>query len=773
MRLASLLVAGSVLAWGQTPVVRAVIDRYCLSCHNERVKTADVSLQLGTANTPETNPDLWEKVVTKLSHRHMPPIGLPRPDEQTYNSVISSLTEGLDRAASARLNPGRTGTFRRLNRFEYHNAIRDILAVDYNVSSLLPNDETSHGFDNVTVENLSPTLLERYLSAAQKISRLAVGSPVRTPSSDVILIPPDLTQEEHIEGLPFGTRGGTSISYHFPVSGSYELQIRLARDRNEKVEGLDLAYRVELTVDGVRAGFYTVTPPPSGTDHQDVDKNLKARIAVTAGPHLIGVSFPRKTSALLETERQPYQAHFNMDRHPRIQPALYSISVLGPYNSSGPGDSPSRRRIFVCQPARTSEEDGCATTILTNVLRRAYRRPVNSADLEMPLKFYRDARSTGGFESGIEMALRALLVNPQFLFRIEKDPPGGKPKSAYLITDGELASRLSFFLWSTIPDDTLLDLSARGKLKDPAILEQQVRRMLADPRADSLVNNFASQWLYLRNLASTTPDPRLFPDFDENLRGAMQRETELFFESILREDRPVLDLLRADYTFLNERLARHYGIPNVYGSRFRRVDLSGQSLRGGLLSQASILTVTSYSTRTSPVIRGKWILSNILGTPPAPPPPAVPQLKEAGATSTKGKLLTMRERVAEHRANPACAGCHNLMDPVGFAFENYDAVGRWRTTDGGVPVDASGTMPDGSKFANAAELRQAMLRRPDLFVSTLTEKLLIYALGRGVEPFDAPAVRKIVREAGRKEYRFSSLILGIVNSTPFTMRNSQ
>jgi len=771
MRLVTLFISGSLLAQAQPQASRAVLDKYCLSCHNDRVKTADVSLQPSTANTPEKNPALWEKVVTKLNHRHMPPIGLPRPDEQGYNVAVSSLTASLDRAASSPLNAGRTGTFRRLNRVEYQNAIRDLLAVDYNVASLLPNDETSHGFDNVTVENLSPTLLERYLTAAQKISRLAIGSPVRTPGSDVILIPPDLTQEEHIEGLPFGTRGGTSVNYHFPVNGKYEIQIRLARDRNERVEGLDIPYRVELTLDGTRAGLYTVTPPPRGSDHQDVDKHLTVKLAISAGPHQIGVSFPRKTSALLETERQPYQAHFNMDRHPRIQPALYSISVIGPYEASGAGDSPSRQRIFVCQPSGPSEEDGCATTILSRVLRRAYRRPVTAADLQAPLKFYRDARSSGGFEIGIEMALRALLVNPQFLFRIEKDPAVVASKSAYRIADVELASRLSFFLWSTIPDDTLLDLAERGKLKDPAILEQQVRRMLADPRAGALVSNFATQWLYLRNLAATTPDPRLFPDFDDNLRVAMQRETELFFESILREDRNVLDLLRADYTFLNERLARHYGIPNVYGSRFRRVALGETGIRGGLLSQASILTVTSYSTRTSPVIRGKWILSNILGTPPNPPPPAVPQLKEAGARR-EGKFLTMRERVAEHRANPACAGCHNLMDPVGFAFENYDAVGRWRTADGGVPVDASGVMPDGSKFANAADLRQAMLRRPELFVSTLTEKLLIYALGRGVEPFDAPAVRQIVRDASRKDFRFSSLILGIVNSTPFAMRNS-
>jgi hypothetical protein len=763
MRSILLFAAGSVLAFAQPPAARAVFDRYCLSCHNDRVRTAGVSL------SPASKPDpaLLENVVRKLDHRHMPPLGLPRPDEATYKAAIASLTDLLDRAATAKPNAGRTGAFRRLNRFEYQNAIRDLLAVDFNVASLLPADETSHGFDNITVENLSPTLLERYLTAAARISRLAVGSPIRTPASDVIMIPPDLTQEEHIEGLPLGSRGGALTTYHFPVTAKYELQIRLARDRDERVEGLDTPHRVELTLDGARLDLFTVNPVPRGTDHQNVDKHLTVKVPVTAGPHQIGVSFLRKTAALLETARQPYQAHFNMDRHPRVQPAVYSISVLGPYEATGPGDSPSRRRLFVCQ----EQTDACATRILSNLLRRAYRRSVAPADLEAVLKFYRDARAESGFDNGIEMALRALLVNPQFLFRIEKDPAGAAPGTPHRLSDFELASRLSFFLWSSIPDDTLLDLASRGQLNTPAVMEQQVQRMLADPRSDALVNNFAAQWLYLRNLDSTTPDPRIFPDFDDNLRQAMRRETELFVASIVREDRPASHLLRADYTFVNERLARHYGIPHVYGSRFRRVTLADQPARGGLLSQASILTVTSYSTRTSPVIRGKWILANILGTPPAPPPPAVPQLKEAAARPGV-KALSMRERVAEHRANPACAGCHNLMDPIGFAFENYDAVGRWRTSENGVPVDASGVMPDGTKFAHAADLRNALLRRPELFVSTLTEKLLIYALGRGVEPYDAPAIRQIVHQAGARDYRFSSLILGIVNSTPFTMRNS-
>lgn len=764
MRFATLFVAGSLLMGAEPLGVRPMLDRYCVACHNEKVKTAGVSL----APTAKADGAVWESVVTKLSHRHMPPVGLPRPDEATYRSVIGALTETLDREAAAKPNPGRTGVFRRLTRYEYQNAIRDLLAVDYNVTALLPADESSHGFDNITVENLSATLIERYLSAAAKISRLAVGSPVRTPASDVIQVPPDLTQEEHVVGLPFGTRGGTLTSYHFPVDGKYELQVRLARDRDERVEGLDVPHQVELTLDGVRLGLFTVNPVPRGTDQAKVDHHLTVKVPVTAGPHQIGVAFPRKTAALLETGRQPYQAHFNMDRHPRVQPAVYSISVLGPYEPSGPGNSPSRKRLFVC--GEQTEE--CAGRILSTVLRRAYRRAVTAEDTAAPMRFFRDGKREGGFDNGIEMALRAILVNPQFLFRIERDPAGAAPHTAHRLNDFELASRISFFLWSSIPDDGLLDAAARGQLRDGQVMEQHVKRMLADPRAEALVNNFAAQWLFLRNLASTTPDPRQYPDFDDNLRQAMRKETELFFASVVREDRPLPQLLKADYTFLNERLARHYGIPGVYGSRFRRVSLADQPGRGGLLTQASILTVTSYATRTSPVIRGKWILANILGTPPAPPPPAVPQLREA--TEGKGaKPLSMRERVAEHRANPACAGCHNLMDPLGFAFENYDAVGRWRTSEGGVPVDASGVMPDGTKFQNASDLQTALLQRPELFVSTVAEKLLVYGLGRGLAPHDAPAVRKIVEQARGKQYRFSSLVLGIVNSTPFTMRNTQ
>ncbi len=749
---------------------RAAVNRYCVGCHNNQLKTAGLELDTIGAQSLSAHQEAWEKVVRKLRSRYMPPPGMPRPDEHTYDALVSSLEASLDNAAAAKPNPGRTDTFRRLNRTEYQNAIRDLLALEVDVASLLPGDESSQGFDNVTVGDLSPTLLERYLSAAQKISRLAIGRPSRSPGGVTINLPPDLTQEEHFEDLPPGTRGGLVVRCTFPLDAEYEIQLRLARDRNEHVEGLNEAHEVELMLDGERLRLFTVKPPPKENDHHLVDNDLKLRVPVKAGPHAVAAAFPKKTSALLETERQPYQAHFNMDRHPRPQPALYSISVNGPYEAKGPGDTPSRRRIFVCRPAKAGEEEGCAKRILATLMRRAYRRPVTDADLRIPMRFYKDALPDGGFEAGIEMALRAVLVSPEFLFRVEQDPAGVAPNTAYRITDLQLASRLSFFLWSSIPDDELPEAAIRGKLKKPEVLEQQVRRMLADDRSRALVSNFAEQWLYLRNLASTTPDMRLFPDFDDNLRQALRQETELFFESIMREDRNVLDLLRAKYTFVNGRLARHYGIPNVYGSRFRRITFGDDSVRGGLLRQGSVLTVTSYATRTSPVIRGKWILTNILGVPPPPPPGAVPALKENGGT---GKTLSMRERMAEHRANPACSGCHQLMDPVGFSMENYDAVGRWRTLEEAKRIYASGGLPDGSKFEGVSGLQQALLRRPEIFVTTFAEKLLTYSLGRGVEYYDAPAIRKIVQEARTKDFRFSSIILGIAGSTPFQMRRSQ
>jgi hypothetical protein len=754
---------------------RATLDRYCVTCHNARVRSAGLALDTLDVSRVSGDPATWEKVVRKLRGRMMPPAGMQRPDEATYDALASHLETALDNIAATRPSPGRTDTFRRLSRVEYQNAIRDILALDVDVSSLLPKDDASHGFDNVANGELSPTLLERYLAAAQKVSRAAVGGQPPSPASHIVILPSDLTQEDHLEGLPFGTRGGAIVNYTFPVDGTYEIQMRLSRDRNENVEGLTEPQQIELTLDGQRVRVFDVKPNrnQSGAYYADeaVDKDLQTRIHVAAGPHEVGVTFPRRTFALEETERQPSLAHFNMDRHPRVQIALYSVSIAGPFEAGTVADTPSRHRLFVCRPTGAAAEDACAKRIVLAVARRAFRRAVTAADVEAPLKFYKEARAEGDFDAGIETALRALLASTEFLFRIERDPKNAKPDTPYRITDVELASRLSFFLWSSVPDDELLDLATAGTLSRPATLERQVKRMLASPKAEALITNFAGQWLYLRNLAAASPDARAFPDFDDNLRQAFRRETELFVESIVREDRSALDLLRANYTFVNERLAKHYGLPNVYGSRFRRVSLGEDSPRGGILGHGSILTVTSYANRTSPVLRGKWILENIVGTPPPPPPQNVPPLKD---TDTAGKVLSMRERMAQHRASPACAGCHQLMDPAGLSMENFDAIGRWRArTESGGAVDASGGLPDGSTFTGMSGLRIALLRRPEMFVGTLTEKLLTYSLGRGLEYYDAPTVREIVRNAREQDYRFSSLVLGIISSDPFQMRMSQ
>ncbi|MGH7958572.1 MAG: DUF1592 domain-containing protein, partial [Opitutaceae bacterium] len=622
--------------------------------------------------------------------------------------------------------------------------------------------------------NLSPTLLDRYVSAAQKIARLAVGTPRKTPGGDTFRIKPDVTQEEHVEGLPIGTRGGGLFSHTFPQDGEYEIQVRLARDRNEQVEGLKKPHEVEVLIDRERVALATVKPPGSDRNAEGVDAHLKFRVAVKAGPRDVGVTFIKNPTLLIETERQPFIARFNMHRHPRTAPALYQVTINGPYDATGPGDTPSRQLIFgplATLKNNAASDERKAELVLTNLMRRAFRRPVFPDDLRKPMQFFREGNAEdGGFEAGIENALSAVLVSPQFLFRVETDPPGLAPRTAYRISDLELASRLSFFLWSSLPDDALLDAAERGDLRSPKRLEMQARRMLADDRARSLVTNFASQWLHLRNLESVTPDLRRFPNFDDNLRQAFRQETELFFESILREDRSITDLLGGDYTFVNERLAKHYGIPHIYGSHFRRVSFAGEPerQRGGLLRQGSILTVTSYATRTSPVIRGKWILDNLLGTPPPPPLPDVPSLDD----NTVSAGLPIRERLAAHRANPACASCHNLMDPIGFSLENFDAVGRWRTMEERKPVDASGGLPYGSTFTGVAALERGLLQRPDLFAGAVSEKLLVFALGRGVEYYDAPAIREIVRRAQSDSYRFSSLILGIVNSTPFQMRRS-
>jgi mono/diheme cytochrome c family protein len=761
---------------GSVSPPRAWLNRYCVSCHNERLNTAGLALDRLDVDAVAANTEVWEKVVRKVRARAMPPAapGRQRPDEASYDSVASYLEASLDRVAASVPEPGRTDTFHRLNRTEYQNAIRDLLALEIDAASLLPADDASHGFDNVNVGGLSPTLLDRYLSAAQKVSRLAVGSPVRAPGAHTVVLPADLTQDDNVDALPYGTRGGTTFRHTFPVDAEYSFQIRLTRDRNENLEGLNASHDLEIAVDGERIKLFSLAPrrgrQNANGDYEGLgpDPELTARAPVKAGPHAVSATFIKKPPVLSEATRQPFKADYNG----RDQAAIFSVSVSGPYNPTGPGDTPSRRRLFVCRPAKPSEEAACANTILATLARRAYRRASTSEDVRELLAFYKEGRADGaGFEAGIEMAVRAVLTSPQFLFRIEHEPVAAAPNSIYRISDVDLASRLSFFLWSSIPDEALLDAATRGQLSDPAILERHVRRMLADPRSETLVSNFAGQWLYLRNLQAARPDPRLFPDFDDNLRQAFRRETELFFESIKQEDRSVLDLLGANYTFVNERLASHYGIPNIYGSHFRRVALPADGPRGGLLGHASVLTVTSYANRTSPVQRGKWVLDNLLGMPPPPAPGNVPPLKDA---ATAGKVLSMRERMAEHRSNPACASCHQLMDPIGLATENFDAVGRWRVkSESGDPVDASGALPDGRAFEGIVGLRRALLDRPELFVTTLSEKLLTYALGRGVDYRDAPAIRAITRDARATDYRFSSIVLGVVKSTPFRMRRAR
>ena len=759
---------------------QALLDRYCVTCHNDNLRTAGLTLDSVDAARVGDHAETWEKVVGKLRAGMMPPAGRPRPDRETYARLTAYLETELDRAATANPDPGRADALRRLNATEYRNAIRDLLDLEIDVAALLPADDSSAGFDNVSLGGLDPGRLERYLTAARRISRLAVGAPVRSAVADTFIVPSDLNQTGHVEGLPFGTRGGTAVRYTFPVDAHYELRVELGKSWNSnRVGGLRRPHDVVITLDGEPVEVLTVAPRPRrgrgpALEYQTVDRpadaDLAVRIPVTAGPHVVGAAFVDRDPGLVERHRQPFlKVHITVGGDQRTQPNVYSITITGPFDATGPGDTPSRRRIFTCRPAGATPdaEAACATEILSTLARRAYRRPVTDADIAVLLRFFEEGRSGAGFELGIEMALQRLLISPEFLLRVERDPEGVETGRPYLVSELELASRLSFFLWSSLPDDALIDAAAAGTLRDPAVLESHVRRMLADPRAESLVTNFAAQWLYLRNLTAVSPDFIVFPDFDETLRRALRRETELFFESIVREDRSALDLLTADYTFVNERLARHYGMPGIYGSHFRRVALPPDSPRGGLLGQGSVLAVTGYATRTSPVVRGKWVLENLLGTPPPPPPPNVPPLSEEKSDA----VLSMRERMIEHRRNPVCAACHALMDPVGLSLENFDAIGRWRTlTDGFAPIDASGSLPDGTTFDGVAGLRQALVSRADQFVRTLTERLLTYGLGRAVEHYDQPAVRAIERAAARDDYRFSSIVLGIVNSTPFQMR---
>ena len=747
-------VAGAAKPAAQdTDAPAAVVTQYCTGCHNAQARTAGLVLDPAELVNAGRNVETWEKVIRKLRAGSMPPVNVPRPEPEDYETLASFLEAELDRASTANVNPGRLPLLHRLTRTEYRNAIRDLLALenlpremDYDL--LLPADNASSGFDNIAdLLFISPTTMERYLEAARKISRLAVGDPTAPEMVNIHRIHPESVQNARVEALPFGTRGGLAVEGYFPVDADYVIDVELAGRAREP-------HRLEITIDGERVELVTI----GGEDAAPTE----FRIPIEAGPKLVGITFVQRNAALEEATLRP------RTRSRGTQPAIASATIRGPYDVIGTGNTPSRRQIFLCQPGNPAEEAECAERILSNLVRRAYRRPATDRDLEDLRPFFDIGRQEADFDRGIQRALERLLVSPQFLFRIEREPTGIAADTAYRVSDLELASRLSFFLWSSIPDDELLNAALDGGLADAEILEQQVLRMLEDPRSESMVTNFASQWLFLGDVELKEPDPLVFRHFDETLRRAFERETELFVDSILRENRSVLELIDADYTFLNERLADHYGIPNVSGSDFRRVLLPGNSRRGGLLGQGSILMLTSYSTRTSPVLRGKFVLDNLLASPPPPPPPDVPALTINSRES--GEALSMRDAMIQHRANPVCASCHATMDPIGFALENFDAIGRWRDTDAGDAIDTAGVFPGGASFEGVDGLKQVLLRQPEQFANAVTEKLLMFAVGRNVQYYDAPAVRAIVREAREDNYRFTSLVLGVVKSAPFQMR---
>ncbi len=764
---------------------RAFLDRYCVACHNERLRTAGLLLDVADTQHVGAGAEIWEKVVRKLRSGAMPPAGRRRPEPAVLDAFATWLETGLDRHAAAHPDPGRVADHR-LNRFEYGNAVRDLLALEIDPTALLPADESDQGFDNIAeVLSMSPTLLGRYMFAARRIAQLAVGDPAIGPSVETFDLSRGLRQDARMhEGLPYGTRGGTLVRHYFPLDGEYLVKIRLGRNfTNSRIRAIATREEIDVLLDGALVTRFTIggeclddsSDPRCARSgiyrmsdyHLTADDSLEVRFTASAGMHDLGVAFVRKsvlTEGMAPTLLPPRHTSSTYEA-PRMD--VDTVRLEGPFDPTGPGDTPSRRRIFVCRPAGEADEEPCAREILGRLARKAYRRPVTDADLETLLQFYGSGYEEGGFERGIQEALARLLVSPRFLFRIERDPVQPAADGVYRISDIELASRLSFFLWSSIPDDELLDIAAAGRLRAPGVLDAQVRRMLADPRAAALARSFGGQWLHIRNLRAVDPDASAYPEFDDNLREAFKRETELFLESQMRDDRPLTELLTADYSYLNERLARFYGVRNVYGAHFRRVPL-GDPRRAGLLGHGSVLTVTSYATRTSPVVRGKYLLDNILGAPPPPPPPDVPALEEAAGDGHEP--ASIRELMATHRRSPACATCHLRMDPLGFALENFDGIGRWRETDGETPIDASGLLPDGTAFDGPVEFREALLDRSGEFVRTFTEKLLTYALGRPVQHYDIPAVRGILREAAPAGHRWSSLILGIVESPPFQMR---
>jgi mono/diheme cytochrome c family protein len=770
---------------GATPTpaspARDLVASYCVACHNDRAKAGGLSLEAADAVQVDRAAEAWEKVVVKLRSRAMPPPGIRRPDNATYDTVAAWLEQALDRAASARPDPGRPADLHRLNRAEYANAIRDLLAVEVDPAMLLPPDTQAHGFDtNADALSMEPALLDRYLTAAAAIARTAVGDPSMAPAVERYTAVKGnaneqtwLWQTDRLgEDFPLGSRGGVAARHYFPVDGEYDLRVRLARTYADVIRGLQVKSDIEIRVDGVRVGGFTIGGREVTAESQDADTPLHVRVPLKAGLRQVVATIVKADGVKAEGLGPDRIPIWNRDSDvPTFPLFISSLLIAGPYNGRLPDDSPSRRRIFSCRPESPGDEIGCATKILSSLARRAYRRPATADDTRTLLGFFEQGREGGRFDDGIRAALERLLVSPDFLFRIETDPGASAPGSAYPVSDVALASRLSFFLWSSIPDDELLDVAVRGTLRQPAVLDQQVKRMLADPRARAaLVNNFFGQWLQTRNVWLLTPDANTkFPWFDDNLRAAMVRETELFLDDQLKADRSVADLLSADYTFLNERLARHYGMRGIYGSHFRRVPLVDEN-RWGLLGKASVLAVTSYPTRTSPTIRGKWLLENILAAPVPPPPPDVNTTLEE---STAGAPASVREMLERHRANPICASCHSRMDPLGFSLENFDALGQWRTADGEAPINATGVLLDGTTVDGPAALRRALVAQKEQFVRTVAGKLLTYAVGREMEYFDAPAIRAIVRAAAADDYRWSSTILAIVKSTPFQMRRSR
>jgi len=756
----------------------ATLRQYCVTCHSQRLKTGGLALEGLDAVDVAHDAEIWEKVVRKLRLGTMPPLGARRPDRATYDGAIEWLESRLDAVAATRPNPGRP-VLHRLNRAEYANAIRDLLGLDVDVSSLLPPDDAAYGFDNVADSlGSSPALLQAYLSAARKISAVAVGDPRLGAGSDTYSVRQDLSQDQHLDGLPLGTFGGMTAQHLFPLDGEYDFQVRLYRSNLNAMRGVHNRHQVELTLDGERVLFAEFGGPddlvalqqnPTETSDAIEAKRMRVRLFVKAGRHDLVAAFPDEAPAIMATSRlQPFLRDFDNPYAADGAPHVQSISIQGPFNAKTRGSAPSPN-VFVCTPgtnASQADETACATRIISTLARRAYRRPVSNAEVTGLLSFYQQERARGNFQSGVEFALRRILASPSFVFRPEREPAGIAPGTPYKVTPVELASRLSFFLWSSIPDEDLLRSAAGGQLDRREEMAQQLRRMLADPRSNALVENFAGQWLQLRNLKGLVPNPDTFPDFDDNLRQAFRREAELFFASVVREDRNVLDLMTADYTFVNERLAKHYGLPGVFGSSFRRVTLTDDARRG-LLGKGAVLLVTSHATTTSPVLRGKWVLENLLGSPPPPPPPDVPALREDEPGAPR---RTMREQMEQHRNSPACASCHKTMDPFGFALENFDVIGAWRrTNETGAALDTADVLPNGVKVDGVVGLRNALMERPDVFVRTLTEKLLVYALGRGLTYQDMPAVRKIVRDARGQDYRFSALVSGIVSSAPFQM----